>query len=250
MYKTSALRSLAKKARGAWRYCGFLLEFRRFRRMDRGNRFAMAWADRYPCLDDRTKTTGFDRHYIYHPAWAARILAQTRPAEHIDISSTLNFATMVSAFIPVRFYDFRPADVRLSNLVSEAANLLNLPFPDKSVPSLSCMHVVEHVGLGRYGDALDPQGDLKAISELKRVLSPDGDLLFVVPVGKPRVMFNAHRVYSYEQVLEYFSGLKLVRFDLIPEDQRDGGLKTGASALEVAEQTYGCGCFWFKRIES
>jgi hypothetical protein len=69
------------------------------------------------------------------------------------------------------------------------------------------MHVVEHVGLGSYGDSLDPNGDLKAMSELKRVLSINGNLLFVVPVGKPRVMFNAHRIYSYEQIIECFKGI-------------------------------------------
>ena len=52
------------------------------------------------------------------------------------------------------------------------------------------MHVIEHIGLGRYGDEMDPDGDLKAIDELKRVLSRKGDLLFVVPVGKPKIMYN------------------------------------------------------------
>ncbi|NDC42314.1 MAG: DUF268 domain-containing protein, partial [Chitinophagia bacterium] len=56
-----------------------------------------------------------------------------------------------------------------------------LPFESDSIPSLSCMHTIEHVGLGRYGDQLDPQGDLKAIAELKRVVQPGGDLLFVTP---------------------------------------------------------------------
>jgi hypothetical protein len=36
------------------------------------------------------------------------------------------------------------------------------------------MHVVEHIGLGRYGEPMDEQGDLKAIEELKRVLAPGG----------------------------------------------------------------------------
>lgn len=238
----------ARMIRGIWRRVKFMMVFREFKGMAEmlAPRFSIEWKDRYPCLNDNTKTTGFDRHYLYHPAWAARILAETKPVEHIDISSTLNFVTMVSAFIPVRFYDFRPADIQLDNLVAEAGNLLNLPFADKSVRSISCMHVVEHVGLGRYGDPLDPQGDLKAINELKRVVADGGDLLFVVPVGKPKIMFNAHRIYSYEQVLEYFSGLTLVRFDLIPEHQRDGGMKRDATAEDVAAEDYGCGCFWFK----
>jgi hypothetical protein len=45
------------------------------------------------------------------------------------------------------------------------------------------MHVVEHVGLGRYGDPIDANGDAQAIKELKCVLWPGGVLYFVVPTG-------------------------------------------------------------------
>jgi len=126
--------------------------------------------------------------------------------------------------------------------------LLALPFEDGSVASLSCMHVVEHVGLGRYGDPLDPDADLKAMRELARVLAPGGNLLFVVPVGQPRVMFNAHRIYSYEQVVDAFPNLVLERFTLIPELGSDG-LVSGASPEQVAMEHYRCGCFWFRRSQ-
>jgi SAM-dependent methyltransferase len=231
------------------RYVLYLGEFLRFRAMlaKESRRFTATWRDRFPCLDDRTSTTGFDRHYVFHPAWAARILAQTRPAEHVDISSALIFPVLVSAFIPMRFYDYRPADLQLNNLTSEHADLLALPFPDASIPSLSCMHVVEHVGLGRYGDPSDPDGDLKAITELKRAVAPGGTLLYVVPVGRPRIMFNAHRVYSYDQVVGSFAGFELVQFALIPDSAETGGLLIDASPSLVAAQEYGCGCFWFRK---
>ncbi len=241
------MKDIARKIRVILRYIKFIFDYIEFKKSVNDARFPIKWKDRYPCLDDKTKTTGFDRHYIYHPAWAARILAETRPVEHIDISSTLNFATMLSAFIPVHFYDFRPADVSLSNLKSSAGNIVELPFESNSVHSISCMHVVEHIGLGRYGDLIDPEGDLKAIKELTRVLAVDGNLLFVVPVGPPKVMFNAHRIYSYEQVIEYFTGLKLVSFALISERQEDGGLNFNATGNDVSAQNYGCGCFWFKK---
>lgn len=239
------LKKIARPIRGLWRRWKFLLDYWEFRCKSFDKRFTSKWSDRYPCLDDRTKTTGFDRHYIYHPAWAARILAKTRPAKHVDFSSTLNFATMLSAFIPVDFYDYRPADVRLTDLNSLSADLLNLPFENNSLESISCMHVVEHIGLGRYGDPIDYDGDLKAMRELRRVLKPNGNLLFVVPVGKPKIMFNAHRIYSYEQVMEYFSELKLESFALIKEGQDEGGLNFSATGVDVAEEQYGCGCFWF-----
>jgi len=210
-------------------------------------RFPVLWRDRYPCLDDNTPTTGFDRHYVYHPAWAARILARTMPPYHVDISSTLHFCSIVSAFVPVRFYDYRPVRLDLENLETGVADLLSLPFEDKSLPSLSCMHVVEHVGLGRYGDPLDPDGDLKSAAELKRVLGDGGSLIFVVPVGKPRIHFNAHRVYSYGQVVDCFAGLDLREFALVPDDPKEGGIILNAPRDVADSQMYGCGCFWFQR---
>ncbi len=139
---------------------GFLWEFKNFKLLARNKRFALRWNDRYPCFEDRTKATDFDRHYVYHTAWAARILAKTRPQEDVDISSYIYFSALVSAFIPMRFYDYRPAALALSNLEVGRADLLCLSFPNDSISSLSCMHVVEHIGLGRYGDPLDPDGGI------------------------------------------------------------------------------------------
>jgi SAM-dependent methyltransferase len=231
---------------------GFIAEYRRFAALQAqgARRFPLRWQDRQPCLTDRTATTDFDRHYIFQTAWAARVLAETRPALHVDISSQLQFCTLVSAFVPVKFYDYRPADLQLSNLTSEAADLMGLPFADASIPSLSCMHVVEHVGLGRYGDPIDPDGDLKAMAELQRVLAPGGDFLFVVPVGESRIAFNAHRVYSCDQVLRSFAGLELREFALVPERAADGGLIRNAPLALADRERYGCGCFWFRKPQA
>ena len=224
-------------------------EFAAFRAMAaRAERkLAVSWDEAKPCLDDRTATTGFDRHYVYHTAWAARVVARTRPARHVDVSSSLYFAAIASAFVPVDYYEYRPADLNLSNLRTGTADLLALPFADRSVASISCMHVIEHVGLGRYGDPLDPDGDLKAMAELARVLAPGGDLLFVAPVGRPRVVFNAHRVYGLDDVLAAFGGLELNELALIPDGRHGLGLVTDPDPAFVAAQNYGCGCFWFRR---
>ncbi|HXA02813.1 MAG TPA: DUF268 domain-containing protein [Cytophagaceae bacterium] len=226
----------------------FKQDFKKFSSLaEKGKkRFELNWDNKYPCLYDKVSTTPFDRHYIYHPAWAARILSKTKPNFHIDISSLLDFSTIVSAFIPVKFYDYRPAKVQLNNLSAEAADLTALPFPSDSVKSISCMHTVEHIGLGRYGDPLDYDGDIKAINELKRVTAPNGNLLFVVPIGKSIIMFNAHRIYSYDQVISYFDGFDLMDFSLIPDNENEGSLSQATK--EMADlQNYACGCFWFKK---
>ena len=242
-YLIQVAKAIIRFPKKVFRFFEYLREFVSFRRRNKG-RLNMYLKDSYPCLNDKLIYTPFDQHYTYHPAWAARILANSKPLVHIDISSILHFSTIVSAFIPVKFYDYRPAQVAISNYSADSADLVNLPFVDASIVSLSCMHTVEHIGLGRYGDKLDPEGDLKAINELKRVLKVDGNLLFVTPVGKPRIEFNAHRIYSYEQIIDYFSPLRLKEFSLIPDS---GGLIINADPELVAQQSYGCGCFWFKK---
>ncbi len=207
----------------------------------------MPWEKSWALMDDRTATTGFDTHYVYFPAWAARIIHSTAPALHIDLSSTLHFAAIVSGFVPVEFYDYRPANLRLSNLTTGKCDLTNLHFESNSILSLSCMHVVEHIGLGRYGDQLDPVGDQRAMQELIRVLAPGGDLLFAVPIGKPMIVFNAHRIYSYRQVINAFKDLELKEFSLVPDNAIDVGMIPNPSEAESDHQDYGCGCFWFKK---
>lgn len=221
------------------------VDFWRFYRVN-DDRFSMKLADVYPCVKDKTIKTGFDRHYVYFTAWAARQVKKTSPEKHVDISSSLYFAGIVSAFIPVEFYDYRPADLKLSNLKSKKADLTNLPFADNTVPSLSCMHVIEHVGLGRYGDPLDPEGDIKSAKELSRVLAPGGKLLFVVPIGsKSRIEYNAHRIYSYDTALSLFPNLKLEEFTLVPEES--GALIINADPALLNKERYACGCFVFTK---
>lgn len=228
----------------------FRAEYKAFEALSRSQTqgLPMRREDQYPCLHDRTAHTRFDVHYVYHTAWAARVVARVAPGVHVDISSSLYFSAIVSAFVPIRFFDYRPADLRLGNLETGRADLTRLPFESNSIQSISCMHVVEHIGLGRYGDDLDPAGDSKAMAELERVVAPGGHLLFVVPVGRPRICFNAHRVYSHGQVISAFSGLELREFTLIAGDGA-GGLRVGAKPDEAAAEEFGCGCFWFQKPE-
>lgn len=218
------------------------------RESDKANRgFDIKWENKKLCLYDSTSTTDFDAHYVYHTAWAIRKVLETNPIKHIDISSSLYFVSNLSAFLPVDFYDFRPATLTLSNLTCKQADVTQLHFDTESLESLSCMHVVEHVGLGRYGDSIDAIGDLKAINELKRVIQPSGILIFVVPVGNPKIEFNAHRIYSYEQIMSYFSDFELKEFSLIPDNAVEVGMIHHADKNLVQTQNYGCGCFVFQK---
>jgi Caenorhabditis protein of unknown function, DUF268 len=248
MYLRSYFIQLAKNIfirfpRRIFLFFKFFSEYFIFKKRNDG-RLEMKFSEIYPCLNDRINTTPFDRHYTYHPAWAARILAKTRPEYHVDFSSILSFGTIISAFIPIKFYDYRPAEISLSNYDSQFADLKALPFDKESLPSISCMHTIEHIGLGRYGDELDPKGDIKAIDELKRIAKKGADILFVTPIGAPKIQFNGQRVYSREQIVDYFHGCELVEFTLIPDT---GPLIINPDPDDINRQSYGCGCFWFKK---
>jgi SAM-dependent methyltransferase len=212
-------------------------------------RFLLDFSQAWPCLNEDSPSSGWDRHYTLHPVWAASVLREINPKRHVDIGSYLPWVTMMSAFFPMEFYDFRPADIQLPDLKCGQADLKALPFDDGSIECLSCMHVAEHIGLGRYGDMLDPDGDTKAMAELERVLAPGGNLLFVVPLGtRPQILFNAHRLYTAEQIEAAFAGLILEEFAFIADDLAHGDLVRHCTPSE-ANGLSGCGCFWFRKPE-
>jgi SAM-dependent methyltransferase len=224
-----------------------LADYHTFESKDKAKRFTYSWKTFFPQIFDKTFGTGFDRHYVYHTAWAARKVKEYRPEKHIDISSSLYFAGIVSAFTPVEFYDYRPAVLRLSGLTTGHADLTNLHFASDTIHSLSCMHVVEHIGLGRYGDPIDPEGDVKACRELSRVLAPGGRLLFVVPIGGTALIeFNAHRIYTYELVQALFPTLQLTEFSYVPEQGPDG-IQEDADPVALKTEHYACGLFVFTK---
>ncbi len=202
---TDAVVPLAALTTGLRELPAVLRERIRYQRLSGGE---LAAVDDYPQLHDRTSTSPYDAHYTYQDAWAARTIHALAPPEHVDVGSRITFVLGLAAFVPVTFIDLRPLTVDVPNLRARAGSLLSLPYEDQSVLSLSSLHVIEHVGLGRYGDELDPDGTRKAARELGRVLAVGGQLLIGVPVGRPRTAFNAHRVLDPEQVVELFRPLE------------------------------------------
>jgi SAM-dependent methyltransferase len=220
----------------------FFAEWRAYRQRS-GERVAAA--DLYPCLTDRTAQTPFDPHYFHQGAWIARKLAKNRPAAHVDIASSVLTVSVFSAFVPTTFVDFRPLPVNLSNLETRAGDIAHLPFADGELQSLSCLHVIEHIGLGRYGDPLDPDGLRKAAAELKRVVAPHGRLYLSTPIGRERVYFNAHRVSSPSGLMALFEGFDLASFALV-DDQ--GAFRPDAKPADGESLDYGCGLFEFVKL--
>lgn len=223
-------------------YLRYLSEYYRYSALPGSE--TLRFIDSYPCLYDRTSTTPFDAHYFYQDIWAFKLIQRSGTSSHVDVGSLVSCVGMLTAITQVTFIDIRPLVVDLENFDSKAGSILAMPFNDNSVPSLSCLHVAEHIGLGRYGDPLDPEGTKKAARELARVLAQQGNLYFSVPVGKPRVCFNAHRIHSPQQILDYFHNLDLVDFSAVDDN---GKFRQHIDPANLANANYACGLFHFTK---
>lgn len=200
--------------------------------------------DLQPCLHERTPLHEIDAHYYYVNPWAARRIVAASPRVHVDIGSQIVLSTLLSAVVPVVYIDYRPLHARVSNMSILAGDLVRLPVRTESLQSLSCLHVAEHVGLGRYGEPLDPRGTRSAANELTRVLMPGGNLLFAVPVGRERVAFNAHRIHDPETIVDYFRPLRLREFSGVHDD---GSYVESVPLTTFRDSSYACGFFRFSK---
>lgn len=200
--------------------------------------------DAFPKVADQVLATPYDAHYLPQDAWAAQRVAEHGPAHHVDVGSRVELACFLTVLTKVTFIDIRPLDFQLDRLESVAGSILDLPFEDRALESISCLHVAEHIGLGRYGDPLNPHGTRAAMSELQRVLAPGGQLLFSLPVGRPRVCFNAHRVHDPREIAAAFAELELIEFAGVDDD---GRFRRSRQLAELVGQSYACGMYRFVR---
>ena len=225
----------------------FLRTLAEYRGAHSGGPFPITVADLYPVLVDFDADAGqASGHYFFQDLWAARKIFERRPDRHIDIGSRLDgFVAHLLTFMPVTAVDVRPLTSSVPGLDFVQADATNLDgFADKSVDSVSSLHALEHFGLGRYGDPIDPDGWRKAMLSLCRVLRPGGRLYLSVPVGRERLCFNAHRVFSPQRILDILDALELVSFSAVGDS---GQLLNEIAPNLVAGEEYACGLFEFTR---
>ena len=188
----------------------------------------------------------FDRHYFYQDLWAAKTVHSAGVKHHVDVGSRVDgFVAHILTFSSITYVDVRPLQIKLDGLTVCRASALEMPFASNSIQSLSCLHVIEHIGLGRYGDRVNPDGYMQAASEFVRVLRPGGMLLVGAPVGEQRVCFDAHRVFHPRTIVTAFSGLQLLEFVLI--DDKGAQLAESDPWPRASNCDYGCGLFRFAK---
>jgi SAM-dependent methyltransferase len=232
---------LIRRLRGYPRYVGDLFRYLRSAGAEPWSSISLR-----PMLEDKTATTGFDAHYVYLGAWAFRHIVTHRPERHVDIGAQIGWVTCLASITQVVFLDVRPFAGSVEGLQSRAGDILALPFGDRELSSVSCLHVAEHIGLGRYGDAIDPLGTRKAIAELARVLAVGGRLYFALPVGRPKVVFNAHRIHDPTTILQWFgeAGVRVEEFAAVDDRAR---FCPHAQPQDFRDQRYACGMYLVRR---
>ena len=199
----------------------------------------------FPQIHDATSQTKQDPHYFYQGVWAMKRIMSSGVKEHFDVGSQIDFIRYLSLIVKTNFIDIRPIDLDLSNLICVKGSVLDLPLENDSIYSMSTLHVIEHIGLGRYGDPLDIAGSQKAAEELKRVLAPGGKLYVSTPIGRSRICFNAHIIRTPRQVIELFDGLALTEFSAIDDSRK---YIENANINNFSTSDYACGLFVFSKL--
>lgn len=208
----------------------FLRQFLTYKNQARSNELIELW----PCLGEWQSCTRIEPIYFYQDSWAFDLIAKARPDRHIDIGSHHKYVALLSKIVPVTMVDIRPLSLAMDSIHFLEGSILNLPFPDDSLSSLSSLCVIEHIGLGRYGDPLNPSGSIEACREICRVIRPGGSVYVSVPIEPhAKTYFNAHRSFTEAQFLSYFPGFTL----------RDQAYIYGSRLSRERKASPGVGCF-------
>ena len=231
---------------GFYRYA---IDFLAYRKADSliHSGFPLKIRNTFPCLLDRYDDAGsLPTHYFWQDLWGARKIFNSGVKRHYDIGSRLDgFVAHCLPFCEIVMLDIRPLKATIKNLSFLQANGTDMStIPDDSLESFSSLHAVEHFGLGRYGDPIDPLGYKKAIMEIQRVVKPAGEIYFSVPIGIERLEFNGHRIFYPHTVLELFHECDLVEFSVIDDENM---FHENIEPSRFSSLKYGCGLFHFRK---
>lgn len=179
----------------------------------------------YPCIHDAGDESGSaSGHYFYQDLIVSNLIFNHKPSVHFDIGSRVDgfISHLLSFQQSIVIGDVRHLKPFHPLVSFHPFDLL------KSIPSdqrekydsISCLHVIEHIGLGRYGDTLCFDGPSIALGNLVSLMSVDAKLYVSHPCGPTRIEFNAHWVFSALDFyhLLYKAGLAIEKCFFIDDD--------------------------------
>jgi SAM-dependent methyltransferase len=232
----------------------FLKDYREFKKQAKENLNDFTFGRFYPCFEDRFQESGTaSGHYFHQDLFVAGKIFKNNPIKHVDIGSRMDgFVSHVASFRQIEFVDIRKLSTQIDNIHFIQGNMMddNLNLKDYC-DSISCLHALEHFGLGRYGDRIDYQGHLKGWNNIYRILKKKGKFYFSAPIGKQRIEFNAHRVFSMSYLLKMIEGR--YQIDSFSYVNDAGDLIKNAAINENSINNnfscrYGCGIFELTKL--
>ena len=235
--------------RVALKMCGFFCELRRFKGLGGFNGFLEGAL--FPCVYDRSDKAGVAvGDYFNQDLFVAQRIYENKPIRHIDVGSRVDgFVAHVAAYREIEVVDIRPLSSSVKNIKFLQCDFMG-SIPEEllgAFDSVSSLHAIEHFGLGRYGDKLDPDGWRKGIDNLGRLLKPGGMLYFSVPIGPMRIEFNAHRVFHVQFLLDYLGRTyDVVSFSYVDDAgamHSNVVIEDNQGLIDDFGCTYGCGIF-------
>lgn len=211
-----------------------------------------------PCLHDRYEESGaINTEYFWQDLLVARWIFAANPHRHVDVGSRIDgFVTHVSSFREVEVFDVRPITIQIPGVIFRQADLME----DESIEnsnrvnycdSLSCLHTIEHFGLGRYGDPINPDGHKKGIFNMSRLLKKDGIFYLSTPIGRERVEFNANRVFDPKTIINIAEecGLEFQKLTIISGGKEIKEIPLTDTSLQgLSCSPYNLGMFIFKKV--
>lgn len=165
------------------------------------------WDKEMPILTEWDEASGGMGAYFLQDLSVARLIRGSAPKRHVDVGSRVDgFVGNVASFRDIEVLDIRPAKGEVAGVKFHQVDLMEELTSEwiGCTESLSCLHTIEHFGLGRYGDRIDPNGHLRGLQQLKRILAVGGLLYLSTPIGPQRIVFNAHRVFSMRTMIDWF----------------------------------------------
>lgn len=239
------------------------LDFRRFlfsiRGLARYKRDLAQFRQRYsgrldvvPCLHDWYEEGGVTKsEYFWQDLLVARQIFSAAPERHVDVGSRVDgFVAHVASFRKIEVFDVRPITINIPGVVFKQADLMQPATHEPYCDSLSCLHALEHFGLGRYGDPLDPHGFENGLQNMAALLKVGGIFYLSVPIGIERVEFNANRVFDPRKliVLAAQQSLQLQSLTVISSSGQLDEIQFSSQHLdELAQQAYALGVFTFRK---
>lgn len=224
----------------------YVRDYFNFRKVYRGS------IELVPCLTDWYEEGGATKsEYFWQDLLVARMIFEANPQKHVDVGSRVDgFVAHVASFREIEVLDIRKITSAVPGIIFKQADLMSENHLIEYCDSLSCLHALEHFGLGRYGDKVDSNGSELGLKNMAMLLKDEGNFYLSIPIGIERVEFNANRIFdpNYILIKARENQLQFISLTVIHSDRNIQKItEISNNFQELALKKYSLGIFCFKK---